>query len=72
MQNDLYFGGKIVLLGGDFRQLLPVKEKATRYEIINLSIKFSIPWKKFKIFSLTQNMSFTTEKRICTIFTKFR
>ncbi|XP_071643019.1 uncharacterized protein [Temnothorax longispinosus] len=23
MQNDLYFGGKIVLLGGDFRQLLP-------------------------------------------------
>ncbi|XP_011859026.1 PREDICTED: uncharacterized protein LOC105556539, partial [Vollenhovia emeryi] len=27
MQNDLDFGGKIVLLGGDFRQLLPVKER---------------------------------------------
>jgi len=25
MNNDFSFGGKIVLLGGDFRQLLPIK-----------------------------------------------
>ena len=28
MQNDLYLDGKIVLLGGDFKQLLPIKERA--------------------------------------------
>jgi len=68
MQNDLYFGGKIVLLGGDFRQLLPVKEKATRCEIINLSIKFSILWKQFKIFSLTQNMRTLPQEKEFTQF----
>ncbi|XP_011872670.1 PREDICTED: uncharacterized protein LOC105564699, partial [Vollenhovia emeryi] len=63
MQNNLYFGGKIVLLGGDFRQLLPVKERATRCEIINLSIKFSSLWKQFKIFSLTQNMRTLSQEK---------
>ncbi|XP_011859489.1 PREDICTED: ATP-dependent DNA helicase RRM3-like [Vollenhovia emeryi] len=63
MQNDLYFGGKIVLLGGDFRQLLPVKERATRCEIINLSIKFSTLWKQFKIFSLTENIRVLPQER---------
>jgi len=63
MQNDLYFGGKIMLLGGDFRQLLPVKEKATRNEIINLSIKFSTLWKQFKIFSLTENIRVLPQER---------
>jgi len=41
MNNDLPFGGKIVLLGDDFRQLLPIKVHGTRSEIVNLSIKFS-------------------------------
>ncbi|XP_044576763.1 ATP-dependent DNA helicase PIF1-like [Cotesia glomerata] len=50
------FGGKIIVLGGDFRQLLPIKLNATRTETINLSIKFSKLWKHFKISSLTQNM----------------
>jgi len=26
MHNDIPFGGKIVIFGGDFRQLLPVKK----------------------------------------------
>ena len=56
MQSDLPFGGKIVVLGGDFRQLLPIKETATRTESVNLSIKFSYVWKYFKKFTLTQNM----------------
>ena len=30
MDNDLPFGGKIIVLGGDFGQLLPVKNRATR------------------------------------------
>ena len=35
----LLFGGKIVILSGDFRQLLPVLPLANRSELINLSIK---------------------------------
>ncbi|XP_044585994.1 uncharacterized protein LOC123266031 [Cotesia glomerata] len=56
MNNNIPFGGKLMILGGDFRQLLPVQPNATRSEIINLSIKFSFLWKHFRIFSLTQNM----------------
>lgn len=50
------FGGKMLVIGGDFRQLLPIKPKGTRSEIINLSIKFSPLWKYFKKYSLIQNM----------------
>ena len=41
MDNDLPFGGKIIVFGGDFRQLLPVKNRVTWGEIVDLSIKFS-------------------------------
>jgi len=47
MNNDLPFGGKIVLLGDDFKQLLLKCTRGTRSEIVNLSIKFSSVWKYF-------------------------
>lgn len=56
MENDKPFGGKIVILGGDFRQLLPVKKGGTRSETVDLSIKNSVLWPLFKMFSLTKNM----------------
>ena len=56
MNNDLPFGGKRIVMGGDFRQLSPIKAHSTRCEMINLSIKFSVLWKNFKVFSLTENM----------------
>ncbi|XP_044578962.1 uncharacterized protein LOC123261434 [Cotesia glomerata] len=56
MDNDMPFGGKMMILGGDFRQLLPVQPRATRSETVNLSIKFSLLWRGFHQFSLTQNM----------------
>ncbi|XP_070171476.1 uncharacterized protein, partial [Polyergus mexicanus] len=62
MNNDFPFGGKIVLLGSDFRQLLPIKMHATRSEIVNLSIKFSSTWRHFVKFSLTQNMRVLPEE----------
>jgi len=62
MNKDFPFGGKIVLLGGDFRQLLPIKVYATRSEIVNLCIKFSSTWKHFIKFSLTQNMRVLPEE----------
>lgn len=62
MNNDEIFGGKIFILGGDFRQLLPVKVGGTRSEIINLCINRSSHWSKFHKFSLTQNMRARSEK----------
>ena len=56
MQNDLPFGGKIIVLGGDFRQLLPVKVGGIRSEIVDLSINRSHLWQHFIKLSLTQNM----------------
>ncbi|KYN05845.1 ATP-dependent DNA helicase PIF1 [Cyphomyrmex costatus] len=59
----LPFGGKVIVLGGDFRQLLPIKTHSTRSEIINLSIKFSSIWKYFIQFKLTKNMRIHPEEK---------
>nr|GEY54823.1 DNA helicase [Tanacetum cinerariifolium] len=50
------FGGKTIILGGDFRQTLLVKKKASKLEIIDASITASYLWTKFKLYSLHQNM----------------
>lgn len=50
------FGGKTVLLGGDFRQILPVLPKKGRADIVMSSISKSYLWKQCKVFKLDQNM----------------
>jgi hypothetical protein len=50
------FGRMVVVLGGDFRQILPVVPKGKREHIVNASIKCSYLWKHFEVFKLTQNM----------------
>ncbi|XP_076950955.1 uncharacterized protein LOC143624100 [Bidens hawaiensis] len=50
------FGGKSILLGGDFRQTLPIRKNASKSEIISSSLPRSYSWFRFKIFRLTQNM----------------
>jgi hypothetical protein len=50
------FGGKAVVLGGDFRQILPVVAKGQREDIVDASINRSYLWKFCKVFTLTQNM----------------
>ncbi|XP_022019643.1 uncharacterized protein LOC110919688 [Helianthus annuus] len=50
------FGGKIVLFGGDFRQILPVIPKGTRSMIVNSSLNFSYIWHDCQLLKLTQNM----------------
>jgi len=42
--NGKPFCGKVVVLGGDFRQILPVIKKASRYDIIKSSIHYSDLW----------------------------
>jgi len=50
------FGGMTVVLGGDFRQILPVVPKGRREHIVNASIKRSYLWNHFEIYKLTKNM----------------
>uniref|UniRef100_A0A914Q9G8 ATP-dependent DNA helicase n=1 Tax=Panagrolaimus davidi TaxID=227884 RepID=A0A914Q9G8_9BILA len=56
MGNDIPFGGKILLSGGDFRQIAPIVENATRQETINTSVCCSNLWKQFEKFQLTENV----------------
>jgi len=50
------FGGKTVVLGGDFRQILPVVSKGRREEIVEASINRSSLWKYCTVMTLTKNM----------------
>ena len=50
------FGGKSILLGGDYRQILPVIPGGTKEDIINASLSSSPLWPKFEIMLLKQNM----------------
>ncbi|RCN27829.1 hypothetical protein ANCCAN_26434 [Ancylostoma caninum] len=52
---DLPFGGKIIIIGGDFRQILPVQKKASRSELTALSVVKSHLWPLFKVFRLREN-----------------
>jgi hypothetical protein len=56
MHNNLPFGGKIFLFGGDFRQVLPVIRKGTRTQIVNAALNKSYLWQHIQIFSLITNM----------------
>ncbi|GKA57520.1 DNA helicase [Tanacetum coccineum] len=53
---DKLFGGKTIVLGGDFRQTLPVKKGASKSEIVGTSISESELWPHFKICRLRENM----------------
>jgi hypothetical protein len=57
---DLPFGCKTVLLGGDFRQILPVIPGGTKEKIINASLSSSALWPKFTVLTLTKNMCLST------------
>ena len=56
MNNNEPFGGKIIITGGDFRQILPVLPYAGRSEIIQNSIIKSEIWQLFKRFDLIINV----------------
>ncbi|KAL7076373.1 hypothetical protein ACQ4LE_004482 [Meloidogyne hapla] len=56
MNNDLVFGGKVMLWTGDFRQTLPIQKHATRAEMVNSTIKRSEYWSIAKKYKLSRNM----------------
>ena len=52
----LPFGGMFLILGGDFRQILPVIRHGNRAQLIQQCIKSSALWNQFLILPLSQNM----------------
>jgi len=50
------FGGKVVVFGGDFRQILHVIPKGTRQEIVNATINSLYIWNYCEVLTLTKNM----------------
>ncbi|KAL0008392.1 hypothetical protein SO802_009894 [Lithocarpus litseifolius] len=56
---DKPFGGKTVVLGGDFRQILLVIAKGRREQIVEASINKSSLWNDCRVFILTKNMRLT-------------
>ncbi|KAL4626567.1 hypothetical protein ACB092_05G106000 [Castanea dentata] len=50
---------KLIVLGGDFRQILPIISKGRREQIVEASINKSSLWNSCKVFILTINMRLT-------------
>lgn len=50
------YGGKLVILGGDFRQILLVVAKGSQPKIVMTTVNSSRLWKHWKVFTLNQNM----------------
>lgn len=55
-ENDVPFGGKLLLFAGDFRQILPVVPRAHAAGILEQCINRSLLWSHFTQFRLSQNM----------------
>ena len=55
--STLPFVGKVVVFGGDFRQILPVIPKGTRQDIVYAIINSTSIWHSCKVFYLIKNMT---------------
>ena len=50
------YGGKVLLLGGDWRQCLPVVRHGNRVKVVESTIKRCATWSAFRPLRLVQNM----------------
>ncbi|XP_057418385.1 uncharacterized protein LOC130712576 [Lotus japonicus] len=57
---DKPFGAKVVVLDGDFRQILPVIPKGGKQDIVSATINSSDLWKHCKVLKLTRNTRLST------------
>jgi hypothetical protein len=62
MGNDRPFGGKVLLLGGDFRQTLPVLRHGHRVSIVQSCLKYSPLWSDISKLELSTNMRILPEE----------
>ncbi|KAL8530293.1 hypothetical protein ACS0TY_007358 [Phlomoides rotata] len=56
LASGLPFGGKTIVFGGDFWQILPVIPKGTRQDIVHATINSSELWSECTLLKLTRNM----------------
>lgn len=56
MNSNEIFGGKVIVLWGDFRQTLPVVKKGNKNETINATLINSPLWPHLRKFYLTENV----------------
>jgi ATP-dependent DNA helicase PIF1 len=54
--NQHIMGGKVLVLAGDFRQILPVVQRGTMYDEIKACVKTSSLWNNIKTLKLRTNM----------------
>ncbi|XP_076915330.1 uncharacterized protein LOC143574642 [Bidens hawaiensis] len=59
INSGIPFEGKVIVFGGDFRQVLPVITNGSRQQIVNASLCSSYIWGKCKLLRLTKNMRLT-------------
>ncbi|KAI3812104.1 hypothetical protein L1987_16809 [Smallanthus sonchifolius] len=57
--SNIPFGGKVIVFGGDFRQILPVVPNGSRQQIVNSSLSSSYIWTHCKVLKLTKNLRLT-------------
>ncbi|KAL7097085.1 hypothetical protein ACP275_10G120900 [Erythranthe tilingii] len=56
LQVDKPFGGKVVVLGGYFRQILPIVLNASRQDIVHATVNSSPLWHFCRVMKLSKNM----------------
>jgi len=56
INKNISFGGKIMIFGGDFRQILPVVKKGNRQQIVAASFNRSVLWQDIQVVHLKTNM----------------
>jgi hypothetical protein len=64
---EIPFGGKLIVFGGDFRQILPVCKRGSQNDIVRASFNRSKLWRIVKVLKLKINMrifSLTGEEQI--------
>ena len=54
--SDIPFGGKILVFGGDFRQIPPIVKHGSRSEVVSSCLNRSYLWRHVKVMKLTINM----------------
>ena len=57
LEDERPFGGKTIVLSGDFRQCLPVVPGASRAGTVDICINRSFLWHHFEVLRMTQNIS---------------
>ncbi|XP_026454030.1 uncharacterized protein LOC113355393 [Papaver somniferum] len=69
--NELAFGGITVVMGGDFRQTLPVIPNGGRADVVGACVRRSVLWNNITVLTLIKNMRLDLQDPENKIFSEF-